>query len=128
MYSGGNGTSLLYYIKYAEGSTEKGPVIVAKGVTETGEESEQTIRIKDIKPFSATVVEMHALETQSDVEKGGWLDSLPLDTGSMGINDRGNFPDMYQKEIQQMARLERYDLTKRFVLNRRTYSDFINLK
>ena len=38
LYSGGNGTGLSFYIKYAEESTEEDPVVVAKGVDEYGEE------------------------------------------------------------------------------------------
>lgn len=40
LYSGGNGTGLSFYIKYAEGSTEEDPTVVAKGVDENGNEFE----------------------------------------------------------------------------------------
>ena len=43
LYSGGNGTGLSFYIKYAEGSTEDDPTVIAKGVDENGNEFEQTI-------------------------------------------------------------------------------------
>jgi len=32
LYSGGNGTGLSFYLKYAEDSTEENPVIIAKGI------------------------------------------------------------------------------------------------
>lgn len=32
LYSGGNGTGLSFYLKYAENSTEDDPIVVAKGV------------------------------------------------------------------------------------------------
>lgn len=31
LYSGGNGTGLSFYLKYAEGSTEDDPIVIAKG-------------------------------------------------------------------------------------------------
>lgn len=36
LYSGGNGTGLSFYIKYAEGSTEDDPTVIAKGIDENG--------------------------------------------------------------------------------------------
>ena len=47
LFSGGNGTGLSYYIKYAENSTKDEPVVIAKGVDENGDEFEQTIYIKE---------------------------------------------------------------------------------
>ena len=35
LFSGGNGTGLSFYIKYAEESTEDNPVVIAKGVDES---------------------------------------------------------------------------------------------
>lgn len=32
LYSGGNGTGLSFYLKYAENSTEDDPTVIAKGV------------------------------------------------------------------------------------------------
>ena len=37
LYSGGNGTGLSFYIKYAEDSTEDDPTVIAKGVDENGD-------------------------------------------------------------------------------------------
>ena len=45
LYSGGNGTGLSFYIKYAEGSTEDDPTVIAKGVDENGNEFEQTLSL-----------------------------------------------------------------------------------
>lgn len=38
LFSGGNGTGLSFYIKYAENSTADNPVLLAKGVDENGNE------------------------------------------------------------------------------------------
>ena len=62
IWTGGNGTGLSYYLKYAEDSTEDDPTIIAKGVDENGDEFEKTIHINEVNPKSATVVEMRALE------------------------------------------------------------------
>ena len=90
LYSGGNGSGLSFYIKYAEESTRDNPTVIAKGVDENGKEFEQTIHINDINPRCATVVEMHALESYLGVDKNGGLSSLPHDPlrGNMGLNDR----------------------------------------
>ena len=45
LYSGGNGTGLSFYLKYAEDSTEDDPRILAKGIDENGNEFEQTISV-----------------------------------------------------------------------------------
>ena len=61
LYSGGNGTGLSFYIKYAEGSTQDDPTVIAKGVDENGDEFEQTIHINKINPKFATIVEMREI-------------------------------------------------------------------
>lgn len=43
LFSGGNGTGLSFYIKYAEESTEDNPVVIAKGVDENGKEFEEKL-------------------------------------------------------------------------------------
>lgn len=48
LYSGGNGTDLSFYIKYAKDSTEENPVVVAQGIDEYGKEFEQKISINEI--------------------------------------------------------------------------------
>lgn len=69
LYSGGNGTGLSFYLKYAENSTEDDPTVIAKGVDENGDEFEQTIHINKINPKSAAIMEMRALEAYTGVEK-----------------------------------------------------------
>ena len=68
LYSGGNGTGLSFYIKYAEDSTQDDPTMIAKGVDENGDEFEQTIHINKVNPKCATVVEMRALEAHMGVK------------------------------------------------------------
>ena len=87
LYSGGNGTGLSFYLKYAEDSTEDDPTVIARGVDENGDEFEQTIHINKINPRCATYVEMRALEAHLGVEKNGGLTSLPMgETGNMGLH------------------------------------------
>ena len=70
LFSGGNGTGLSFYIKYAEESTEDNPVVIAKGVDENGKEFEEKININDIDLRNASYVEMSALEAYYDVDRG----------------------------------------------------------
>ena len=102
LWTGGNGTGLSYYLKYAEDSTEDDPTIIAKGVDENGNEFEKTIHINEINPKSATVVEMRALEAHMGVKKLGGFTSLPMEAGAMGLNDRTDFMEMFQKQIGDM--------------------------
>ncbi len=99
MWTGGNGTRLSYYLKYAEDSTEDDPTIIAKGVDENGDEFEKTIHINEVNPKSATVVEMRALEAHMGVKKPGGFMFLSMEAGAMGLNDRTDFMDMFQKQI-----------------------------
>ncbi len=117
LYSGGNGTGLSFYIKYADGSTEDNPTVIAKGVDENGDEFEKTIHINKVNPKSATVVEMRALEAHMGVKKLGGFTSLPLETGAMGLNDRMDFMDMFQKKA---AAYYQYSM--------QAYWDFMNKK
>ena len=105
LYSGGNGTGLSFYIKYAEDSTQDDPTMIAKGVDENGDEFEQTIHINKINPKSATIVEMRALEAYTGVEKQFGFTSLPLETGNMRLNDRRDFMDMFKDTISDMRLL-----------------------
>ncbi len=77
LFSGGNGTGLSFYIKYAEESTEDNPVVIAKGVDENGKEFEEKININDINLRNASYVEMSALEAYYNVDKGNSLSSFP---------------------------------------------------
>lgn len=127
LYSGGNGSGLSFYMKYAEGSTEEDPTVVAKGVDEYGKEFEQTIHVNDINPRSATVVEMHALEAYLGVDKNGGLSSLPKDPslGNMGLRDRADFIDMFRKSIRDMNTLGQRKLSAYYEYSMQTYWDFM---
>ena len=128
LYSGGNGTGLSFYIKYAEGSTEDDPTVIAKGVDENGNEFEQTIHINKINPKCATVVEMRVLEAHLGVDKNGGLSSLPLETGEMGLHDRADFMDMFQKQISDMRLLGQQKLAAYYQYSMQAYWDFMNKK
>lgn len=130
LYSGGNGSGLSFYIKYAEESTRENPTVVAKGVDENGREFEQTIHINDINPRSATVVEMHALESYLGVDKNGGLSSLPHDPfrGAMGLYDRADFIDMFQNSVRDMNTLGQGKLADYYRYSLQTYLDFMREK
>lgn len=123
---GGNGTGLSYYLKYAEDSTEDDPIVIAKGVDENGDEFEKTIHINKINPKCATVVEMRALEAHTGVKKLGGFTSLPLETGAMGLNDRMDFMDMFQKQIRDMKLLSRKRTAAYYQYSMQAYWDFMN--
>lgn len=128
LYSGGNGTGLSYYLKYAPDSTEEDPTVIAKGVDENGNAFEQTIHINQISPYSATLVEMRALEAYLGVDKNGGLSSLPPDTGNMGLYDRRNFMDMFQKQIRDMQILKERQLVSYYQYSMQMYEAFLNGK
>ena len=121
LFSGGNGTGLSFYIKYAEESTEDNPVVIAKGVDENGKEFEEKININDINLRNASYVEMSALEAYYNVDKGNRLSSFPQETGCMGLNDRCDLISSFEKVIQDMNKLGRYDLQMFYMRNMNTY-------
>ena len=121
LFSGGNGTGLSFYIKYAEESTEDNPVVIAKGVDENGKEFEEKININDINLRNASYVEMSALEEYYNVDKGNSLSSFPQETGCMGLNDRCDLISSFEKVIQDMNKLGRYDLQMFYMRNMNTY-------
>ena len=121
LFSGGNGTGLSFYIKYAEESTEDNPVVIAKGIDENGKEFEEKININDINLRNASYVEMSALEAYYNVDKGNSLSSFPQETGCMGLNDRCDFISSFEKVIQDMNKLGRYDLQMFYMLNMNIY-------
>ncbi len=128
LWTGGNGTGLSYYLKYAEDSTEDDPTIIAKGVDENGNEFEKTIHINEINPKSATVVEMRALEAHMGVKKLGGFTSLPMEAGAMGLNDRTDFMDMFQKQIGDMKLLLQKKTAAYYQYSMQAYWDFMNKK
>ncbi len=130
LYSGGNGSGLSYYIKYAPDSTEEDPTVIAKGVDENGAEFEQTIHINDINPEYATLVEMHALEAHLGVDKNGGLTSLPYgpSMGSMGLHDRENFINMFENTIHDMTILKQRQAVAYYEYSMQAYLDFMYRK
>ena len=128
IWTGGNGTGLSYYLKYAEDSTEDDPTIIAKGVDENGDEFEKTIHINQINPKSATVVEMRALEAHMGVKKLGGFTSLPMEAGAMGLNDRTDFMDMFRQQIGDMNLLLQKRMAAYYQYSMQTYWDFMNKK
>ncbi len=128
LYSGGNGTGLSFYIKYAEDSTEDDPTVIAKGVDENGDEFEQTIHINKINPRSATIVEMRALEAYTGVEKQNGFSSLPMGTGNMGLNDRRDFMDMFKNAISDMKLLSQKKAAAYYQYSMQAYWDFMSRK
>ena len=121
LFSGGNGTGLSFYIKYAEESTEDNPVVIAKGVDENGKEFEEKSNINDINLRNASYVEMSALEAYYNVDKGNSLSSFPQETGCMGLNDRCDLISSFEKVIRDMNKLGRYDLQMFYMRNMNTY-------
>lgn len=128
LYSGGNGTGLSFYIKYAEDSTEDDPTMIAKGVDENGDEFEQTIHINKINPKSATIVEMRALEAYTGVEKQFGFTSLPLETGNMRLNDGRDFMDMFKNTISDMRLLSQKKAEAYYQYSMQAYWDFMSKK
>ena len=128
LWSGGNGTGLSYYLKYAENSTEDDPIVIAKGVDENGNEFEKTMHINKINPKCATVVEMRALEAHTGVKKLGGFTSLPLEAGNMGLNDRRDFMDMFKNVISDMKLLSQKNAVAYYQYSMQSYWDFMNKK
>ena len=121
LFSGGNGTGLSFYIKYAEESTEDNPVVIAKGIDENGKEFEKKININDINLRNASFVEMSALEAHCNVDRGNSLTSFPQETGRMGLNDRCDLISSFEKVIQDMKKLGKNDLQMFYMRNMNTY-------
>lgn len=125
LYSGGNSTGLSFYIKYADYSTADNPIMIAKGIDKNGNEFEQTIRIRDIDPYHATIIEMRAMEAYLNVDKVGGLTSFPPAAGHLGLNDRIDFIAMFRKTIKDMELLGKYQLARDYSKNIQTYLDFL---
>ena len=129
LYSGGNGTGLSFYLKYAENSTEDDPIVIAKGIDENGEEFEQTIHINKINAKCATYVEMHALEAHLGVEKRFGYSSLPIGgTGEMGLHDRADFMDLFEKAISDFIKLNKHRAAAYYRYSMKAYWDFMSKK
>ena len=114
LYSGGNGTGLSFYLKYAEDSTEENPRILAKDVDENGEEFEQIIDVNKVNPGNATLLEMRALEAYSGAPKRLGFSSLPMGTENVGLNQRQDFIGAFKKNVADMNTLGKYDVAQEY--------------
>ncbi|MBE5841338.1 MAG: hypothetical protein E7304_08035 [Butyrivibrio sp.] len=114
LYSGGNGTGLSFYLKYAEDSTDENPRILAKGVDENGDEFEQIIDVKKVNPGNATLPEMRALEAYSGAPKRLGFSSLPMGTENVGLNQRQDFIGAFKKNVADMNTLGKYDMAQEY--------------
>lgn len=123
-YSGGNGTGLSYYLKYAESSTEEDPAVIAKGVDENGNEFEQLIHINDIDLRNATILEMRALEEYIGAERRYGFTSLPLSAGNMGLHERRNFINMFEDSINDLTMLRAKKAVAYYKQSVQLYLDF----
>lgn len=125
LYSGGNGTGLSFYLKYAETSTEDDPKILAKGVDEYGKEFEQIIDVRKVDPHNATLPEMRALEAYSGAPKRFGFSSLPLGSENVGLNQRQDFIVAFRKNIADMNALGKYGIAQEYVQILRFYEDYV---
>jgi len=79
------------------------------------------ININDIDLRNASYVEMSALEAYYDVDRGNSLSSFPQETGHMGLNERCDLISSFEKVIQDMNKLGKYDLQMFYMRNMNTY-------
>ena len=70
---------------------------------------------------NASYVEMSALEAYYDVDRGNSLSSFPQETGHMGLNERCDLISSFEKVIQDMNKLGKYDLQMFYMRNMNTY-------
>ena len=62
------------------------------------------------------------------VDKNGGLTSLPPETGMMGLSDRTDFMDMFQKQISDMKLLSQKRTAAYYQYSMQAYWDFMNKK
>lgn len=125
LFSGGNGTGLSYYLKYAEESTKEDPQIVAKGVDEDGNDFEEIIHINRINPQNASIVEMRALEAHLGAPKRGGFSSLPIDT-NMGLHEKRDFMQLFEKQIEELRLLSKVEAAEFYERSMQFYWDYIS--
>ena len=89
--------------------------------TEKKSESCRQADCTDIDLRNASYVEMSALEAYYNVDRGNSLSSFPPETGCMGLNDRCDLISSFEKVIQDMNKLGRYDLQMFYMRNMNTY-------
>lgn len=66
-----------------------------------------------------------ALEVHLGVSKLGGFTSLPMETGAMGLNDRMDFMDMFQKQISDMSLLTQKRAEVYYRYSIQAYWDFM---
>ena len=69
---------------------------------------------------------MRALEAHMGVKKLGGFTSLPMEAGAMGLNDRTDFMDMFQKQIGGMKLLLQKKMAAYYQYSMQAYWDFMN--
>lgn len=79
-----------------------------------------------LNPRNASLVEMRALEAYVRVDKNGGLTSLPPGTGMMGLSDRSDFMNMFQRQIGDMKQLSQKEAAAYYQYSVQTYWDFMN--
>ena len=62
------------------------------------------------------------------VKKLGGFTSLPMEAGAMGLNDRADFMDMFQKQIGDMKLLLQKKAAESYQYSMQAYWDFMNKK
>ena len=65
------------------------------------------------------------LEAHTGAKKLGGFTSLPLETGAMGLNDRMDFMNMFQKQINDMKLLSQKRTAAYYQYSMQAYWDFI---
>ena len=68
------------------------------------------------------------MEAHTDVKKLCGFTSLPLETGAMGLNDRMDFMNMFQKQINDMKLLSQKRTAAYYQYSMQAYWDFMNKK
>ena len=68
------------------------------------------------------------MEAHTGIKKLGGFTSLPLETGAMGLNDRMDFMDMFQKQISDMKLLSQKKAAAYYQYSMQAYWDFMNKK
>lgn len=140
LFSGGNGTGLSFYIKYAEESTEDNPVVIAKGVDENGKEFEEKININDINLRNASYVEMSALEAYYNVDKGNSFDVIGASpeecygyagpvgkSGSETANDGESWWEKRHERMEELMKEQEKEAVKRAQARRKAVqNEYLN--
>lgn len=62
------------------------------------------------------------------VKKLGGFTPLPMEAGAMGLNDRTDFMDMFQKQIGDMKLLSQKRASAYYQYSMQAYWDFMNKK